>query len=125
MAEKTTDFGSIEKNSFFAGTEIPALTTSITLASGQGVLTKGALIGVVTTGGAGKLVDTASADGSEVAKYVLATEEIDTDTDTELGVVVYKTGIFNYDALYVADGDTVEAHADELRENDIHYRTDY
>ncbi|MFD0710628.1 head decoration protein [Paenibacillus sp. GCM10027626] len=119
MSEIKTDFGSIDNQSFFAGTEVSALTTSVKLASGQGVLRKGALLGKAADD-TYKLVD-----ATAKASFVLAAETIDTDNDSELDVVVYKTGIFNYSALYVAEGDEVSAHKDELRQLNIHYRTDY
>jgi hypothetical protein len=46
-------------------------------------------------------------------------------TSADVVALVWKTGIFNYDILAVAEGDTVENHADELREVGIHYRKDY
>lgn len=123
MTNIDMEFGSVQPNTLFAGTEIPALTTSITIASGQGELGVGAVIGVVTVNGKGKLVNKTSTDGSEVARYVLA-ENIDA-TNSDVEAVVYKTGIFNYDVLYVAEGDAVEDHAEELREVNIHYRKNY
>jgi hypothetical protein len=117
------DFASVELQTLFAGTEVPALTTSVTLASGQGVLKVGAVIGEVSADGKFKLVDKTASDGSQTAKYVLA-ETVDTSF-ADVVAVAYKTGIFNYDALYVADGDTVANHKDELRSVGIHFRTDY
>lgn len=123
MPNVDMNFGSIHPNTLFAGTEIPALTTSITIAAGEGKLDVGALIGVVTTSGKGKLVNKSATDGSEVAKYILA-EPIDA-INADVEAVVYKAGIFNYDVLYVAEGDSVENHAEELREVNIHFRKNY
>jgi len=120
----STQFASSDDRTFFGGTEITPLTTSVKLAAGQGVLYKGALLGKVTASEEYKLADGAANDGSEVASYVLATPEVDTST-TDLEAVAYKTGIFNRDALYVAEGDTVDKHAEELRLVNIHYKTDY
>jgi hypothetical protein len=117
------DFGSVETRTLFAGTEIPAMTTSVTLAAGQGVLKAGAVIGKVTADGKYKLVDKAAADGSQVASMVLA-EEVDT-TGGDVIAVAYTSGLFNYDALYVAAGDTVAGHKEELRNGNIYYKTDY
>ncbi|RXZ84591.1 head decoration protein [Paenibacillaceae bacterium] len=124
MGTISTQFASSDDRTFFGGTEVTPLTTSVKLASGQGVLYKGALLGKVTESGDYKLVDGTAEDGSEVALFVLATPEVDTST-TDLVAVAYKTGIFNRDALYVAEGDAVDKHADELREVNIHYKTDY
>lgn len=118
-----TEFGSVEFRTLFAGTEIPAMTTSVTVASGQGVLKPGAVLGKVTADGKYKLTDKNATDGSQVASVVLA-EEIDTTGGDQIAVA-YTSGLFNYDALYVADGDTVAAHKEELRDGNIYYKTDY
>jgi len=117
------DFGSIKFGTLFAGTEIPVLTTSVTVAAGQGVLKAGAVLGKVTADGTYKLVDKAATDGSQVASVVLA-EEVDT-TGGAVPAVAYTSGLFTYDALYVAAGDTVADHQDELRSGNIYYKTDY
>ncbi|WP_238649754.1 head decoration protein [Paenibacillus piscarius] len=108
---------------FFAGTEVSALTTSVTLAPNQGELKKGSVLGIVTTDNQAKLVDATATDGSDVARFVLA-EDVDTGT-VSVQAVAFKTGIFNADVLIVAAGDTLLSHAEELREVNIHYRTDY
>lgn len=118
-----TQFGSVELRTLFAGTEIPAMTTSVTVAAGQGVLKPGAVLGKVTENGKYKLTDKNASDGSQVASVVLA-EEVDT-TQGDVVTVAYTSGLFNYDALYVADGDTVEAHQEELRHGNIYFKTDY
>nr|WP_269846560.1 head decoration protein [Paenibacillus roseus] len=100
------------------------MTTSVTLAANQGVLYRGALLGKLTEGGTYKLVDSSASDGSKVASVVLAVPKVDTSTD-DLTVLAYKTGVYNYDALYVAAGDTVEDHEEELRRVNIHFKTDY
>jgi|SRR5690606_1529304 len=117
------EFGTIQPNTLFAGTEIPALTTKVTIASGQGKLPVGAVLGVEEATGKCKLVDKSASDGSQVAKYVLA-EAVDA-TNQDVNAVAYKTGIFNYDALVVAEGDDVENHTEELRAVGIHYRKNY
>ncbi|MFP4976378.1 head decoration protein [Paenibacillus sp. CN-4] len=108
---------------FFAGTEVSALTTSVTLAPDQGVLLKGSVLGTLATGGQAKLVNKTATDGSQVARYVLA-ETVDTAGEA-VEVVVFKSGVFNGDVLTVAKGDTVQAHAEELRQGNIHFRFDY
>ncbi|KEQ22313.1 hypothetical protein ET33_26445 [Paenibacillus tyrfis] len=116
----------MENRTFFAGTEVSALTTSVKLAAGQGVLRKGAVLGKVTADKTYKLVNASATDGCQVASMILAIESIDTnEAGADLDVVAYKRGIFNYNALYVANGDKVEAHQDELRAVSIYYKTDY
>lgn len=118
-----TNLGSVQDRSFFAGTELAPLSTSVKLKAGQGVLNRGAVIGKVTADGEYKLVDAAASDGSEVASMVLA-ETIDT-TGAAVNAVSYTQGIFHADALYVAEGDTVEAHLEELRAGNIYIKTEY
>jgi hypothetical protein len=122
MANISTEFGSVENRTLFAGTEVAALTSSVTLAGGQGVLKKGAVLGK-NADGKYKLVDKNASDGSQIASVVLA-EDVDTSTGDQ-PAVVYTQGIFNYDVLYVAAGDTVEAHKEELRAGNIYYKTDF
>lgn len=123
MANVSTEFGSVENRTFFAGTEIAALTSSVVLAEGQGILRKGAVLGKVEADGKYKLVDKKASDGSQIASVVLA-EDVDTSAGEQMAVV-FTQGIFNYDALYVADGDTVEEHKEELRAGNIYYKTDF
>lgn len=123
MTNISTEFGNVENRAFFAGTEIAALTSSVVLAGGQGLLRKGAVLGKVEYDGKYKLVDKKASDGSQVASVVLA-EDVDTSSGDQTAVV-FTQGIFNYDALYVADGDTVDAHQEELRAGNIYYKTDF
>lgn len=116
MAEISTEFGSVENQTFFAGTEVSPLTTSVTLAGGQDLLKKGAVL--AKDGGSYKL----AGDGDE-ASLILA-ETIDT-TDGNVIAVAYTRGLFNADALSVADGSSVEDHIEELRKYSIYVKTDY
>lgn len=117
------EFGSVEFRTLLAGTEVPTLTTSIILEKGQGILKPGAVLGKVTETGKYKLVNKASNDGSEKASVVLA-EEVDT-TESDVSATAFTAGLFNYDALCVADGDDVYSHQEELRQGNIYFKTDY
>lgn len=81
-----------------AAYDILILTGGITLKSGQGILTRGSVIGIETATGKGILCDSASADGSQTAKYILAEDSIDT-TNADVVATCYKTGIFQREAL--------------------------
>lgn len=70
--------------------------------------------------GKAKLCNASSVDGSEIAKYVLPLD-VDT-TEEEETVAVWKTGIFNKNALIFGSGDTAAAHEEELRDVNIHMR---
>ncbi|MDL2280331.1 head decoration protein [Selenomonadales bacterium OttesenSCG-928-I06] len=95
------------------GTEPTALLKVITVASGQGILKRGSVLGVVTDSGKGKLVDSASTDGSETAKYVLA-KEIDT-TEGDVDIDCYMSGMFNREYLTVGGSDEIADHEEALR----------
>lgn len=110
--------GTFKPDCLIAGTEVPVLTAGVLLASGQGVLKRGAVIGTITTGGKGKLCNSASSDGSQVAKYVLS-HEVDT-TGSDKMSVCYKTGPFDRDSLIFGGTDTAAMHEAELRDVGIH-----
>lgn len=102
-----------------AGAAVPVLTDGVNIASGQGILKRGSVIGIITVSGKGKLCDSESEDGSEAAKFILAEDEIDT-TAADVMATVYKTGEFNRKALvFGANGapDTLDV---ELRGVGIH-----
>ncbi|MDI3534818.1 MAG: hypothetical protein PWQ82_1183 [Thermosediminibacterales bacterium] len=112
--------GSVNPDKLIAGHEIPLLTTGVLLASGQGVLERGSVIEIVTADGKGKLCDSAAADGSQVAKYILA-EDVDT-TGGDVMAVCYKSGVFNRNALIFGGTDTADVHEDELRDVNIYLK---
>lgn len=112
--------GSVNPDKLIAGHEIPLLTTGVLLASGQGVLERGSVIGIVTADGKGKLCDSTATDGSQVAKYILA-EDVDT-TGGDVMAVCYKSGVFNRNALIFGGTDTADVHEDELRDVNIYLK---
>ncbi|NRS50977.1 head decoration protein [Brevibacillus sp. HB2.2] len=122
MANISTTFGTVDNQSFFAGTEVSAMTTAVTLLAGQGKLKAGSVLGKITANGKYALVNKAATDGSQIASLVLS-EDVDT-TGADVNSVAYKTGVFRYDALKVAAGDSVANHKEELRTVNIHYKTD-
>jgi hypothetical protein len=109
-----------EPDNLIAGHEVPLLTTGLVILEGQGTLERGTVLGVVSASGKGKLCDNASADGSEVAKYVLP-EDVDT-SGGDVTLAVWKSGIFNRNAVIFGGDDTPADHEDELRDVNIHLR---
>ena len=104
-----------------AGQNVPILTEGVKLLTGQGILLRGSVIGIITTGGKGKLCDSVSSDGSQAAKYILAEDSINTGTGDVLATC-YKTGMFNRDALiFGANGAPATLDAD-LRDVGIYLR---
>jgi hypothetical protein len=114
------DEGKTELVNLFAGTEVSPLTSGVTLAAGQGILKRGSVIGIVTAGGKGKLVDSTASDGSQNPKYILP-ESTDT-TGGDVFTACYKTGVFNRHALVFGGSDTADMHEAALRLLNIHMK---
>lgn len=102
-----------------AGNAISILTEGVTLKAGQGVLLRGSVIGIETATGKGVLCDANAADGSKVAKYILAEESIDT-TSGDVIATHYKSGIFNKSALIFGTNGAPTTLATDLRVVNIH-----
>jgi Bacteriophage lambda head decoration protein D len=100
-------------DNLFAGHVMPKVDDSLIVASGQGVLARGTLLGLVTATGKAKVVSKTANDGSEKVYAVLA-ENIDT-TNGDVLAPVYLTGEFNENALTVAAGNTVAEHKASAR----------
>ena len=94
--------------SLFADTEVEPLTAGVVLASGQGVLKRGSVIGTVTTGGKGKLVNSTATDGSQSPKYILA-DDADT-TSADVTAVCYKPGVSTRKAPAFGGTGTADTH---------------
>lgn len=106
--------GSVSYENLIGGPDVEILTTGIVLASGQGVVKRGTVIGKITASGKGKKTDKANSDGSQLAKYIVA-QDVDT-TSADVMTVCYKTGLFNRDALIFGGTSTAANHEDELRD---------
>lgn len=106
--------GSVSYDNLFGGPDVEVLTTGVLLASGQGVIKRGTVIGKITASGKGKKTDKANSDGSQIAKFVVA-QDVDT-TSTDAMAVCYKSGLFNRNALIFGGTSTAANHEDELRD---------
>ncbi len=96
-------------------------TEAVTILSGSGILKAGTILGVVKASGKYTIVDGTKDDGSQNAKVILSAPVDATATDVK--AVVYTVGVFNPNALTVADADTVVAHKDELHLRSIFFAT--
>ena len=86
----------------------------VSLASGQGVLAKGTVLGIVTLTGVAKVVDSTKEDGTETADCVL-TDAVDTGTTDPVPAEAYSSGSFNRQALIFGGTDTADLHETILR----------
>lgn len=111
------DFGSTELDDLIAGTKHPIDIKGVTVLTGQGVLARGTVLGIVTANEKAKLVDSTSTDGSEAADCIL-TDTIDT-TDGDVVASAYISGEFNRGALVFGGTDTAEDHEATLRTKGI------
>jgi hypothetical protein len=111
------NYGSTTPDNLLAGTKHPVDIKGITVLSGQGVLARGTVIGVITASGKGKKVNSASVDGSQAADCIL-TDTIDT-TSGDVVTSAYISGEFNREALIFGGSDTAANHEATLRQKGI------
>lgn len=101
-----------EPDKLLAGADIPVLVEGVTIATGQGVLVRGSVIGIVTATDKGLLCDANAIDGSKAAKFILAEDSIDT-TAADVIATCYSAGKFNRKALvFGANGAPATLDAD-------------
>lgn len=124
MDNMFSKIGECAPDNLFAGHDIPVLIKGITLAKGQGVISRGSVLGIVTTTGLAKLVDSTKTDGTEKANCI-ATDTIDTGDETatdDVKTTAYTSGLFNKAALTYGGTDTAANHELRLRELGIYLK---
>lgn len=95
-------------------------TKSVNLQSGQGILKRGTVVGVITASGLAVKVDSTHADGSQTADSIL-TDDVDTTAGNTV-TTAYTAGTFNRKALIFGGTDTASQHEIRLRELGIYLR---
>lgn len=115
---KTTE--SFEPDNLFAGWVQPVNSGSETIASGQGVLVRGTVLGKITASKKLGKVDSTLSDGSEVIYAILA-EDVDA-TSADVVTPVYYTGEYNKNELVFGGSDTADTHATKAREIGIFFK---
>lgn len=96
----------------------PIRTRGVTIASGQGELTRGTLLGIVTVGGNAVLSLAAAEDGSEVPTCILG-ENVDA-TSAAVDSFAYIAGDFNENQMTFGTGHTADSVRDGLRGRSIY-----
>ncbi len=117
MVQPTASFASSSEapDRLIAG-EFPLKTEQITLISGQD-LSRGAVLGKITSGGKYNLSLSAAGDGSQTPDAILAQ---DTDASgADVATIAYFRGEFNDDELTVGTGHTVASIKEGLRAKGI------
>lgn len=105
------------KPDLLIGGDHPIRTLGVTVVSGQN-LTRGALVGKITTGGKVTLSLSASSDGSQVPYGILG-EDIDATGGDKVSFV-YVSGDFNSLAMTFGTGHTAASVRDGLRDKSIY-----
>lgn len=113
--------GEFIPDKLFASNQFPVITEGITLLKGQGVLVRGTVLGVETTSGIAKIVDSENDDGTQTACAIL-TDDVEVPEDSDLETTVYVTGCFNSDALIFGGSDTAATHKHSLRNVGIYLK---
>lgn len=108
--------GSFTPDSLHAG-DFPIRTRKVTLITGQN-LKRGALLGVITASGKYTLSLSASADGSQAPKAILAEDTDATAADKDC--IVYISGDFNENAVTFGTGQTADGVREALRDLNIY-----
>lgn len=93
---------------------MPVVVKSVKLKAGQGLLSRGTVLGINSEGEAVKVNSTAT-DGSEKADCILTDT---TDTTDSVVATAYSAGMFNRQALIVGS-ESIEVHEKELRSLNI------
>lgn len=107
------NIGEYTSDNLIAGDNVPILTAGITLASGQGILKRGTVIGIVTETGKATVVDKLKEDGSNIP-YGILTDDV--DTIDEITTTAYISGLFNKNALILNESDDIKNYEVKLRE---------
>ena len=114
MASVTRE--SLENNPVLAG-ETQPITEKVTVLTGQ-TLTAGSVVGLVTASGKAKLLDSASADGSE-AFYGVLMDDVDASA-ADVEAMVYIKAHVRSDRLTLGGSTTVADIKADARTNGIY-----
>lgn len=96
----------------------PARSRKVIIASGAGVLTRGTVLGKITTGGKYVKSASASSDGSQVVDAILADDKVDA-TSEDVEAIVYISGVFDQSKLILGTGHTLGSIDATLRDKSI------
>jgi hypothetical protein len=107
---------SFQPDRLIAG-DTPIVTRAVTLLSGQN-LTRGSVIGRITSGGKYILSLSAASDGSQTPDLILA-EDCDASAGDKTALA-YVTGEFNESALVIGTAHTAATIREGLRVKGIH-----
>ncbi|MFY0545461.1 head decoration protein [Brevibacillus sp. H7] len=110
----TQQADSVSYDNLFSMPSVDIQIKSVTLKSGQGVLKRGTVLGIITASGLAVKVDSGQTDGSQTSNCIL-TDDVDT-TSGNVVATAYSAGTFNRSALIFGGTDTAAIHETRLRE---------
>lgn len=113
MRNLMSNLGESKPDNLVAGFRFPLTVKGVALASGQGILERGTVLGIDTTTGEARPVKSTASDGSNEPDCILA-ETMDTSSGA-VKAVAYITGYFFRSGLFFGGSDTYEKHEKELR----------
>jgi len=116
----TKQADSVSYDNLFSMPSVDIQVKSVTLKSGQGILQRGTVLGIITASGLAVKVDSTQTDGSQTANCIL-TDDVDT-TDGNVVTTAYSSGTFNRSALVFGGADTAATHETRLRELGIYLK---
>ena len=119
LQPKFGNVGTYTPDNLIAGTAVNVVTENIFIDTGN--LKRGALLGRINATGKYVLSLSASIDGSEVPRAILA-EDADA-TSADVITVGYLTGEFNTAAMTFGTGHTAASAKDALRDKGIFLKT--
>lgn len=111
---------SLELDNLFAGHIQPVVAGAEQIASGQGVLVRGTVLGKVTASKKCVIVDSTGDDGSQ-SVYAILAESVDA-TSSDVQAPVYYTGEYNINELVFGGDDTYEDHQTQARNIGIFFK---
>lgn len=114
MAQLKSKVGSFTPDNLVSGIDVPVQVKAVTLKAGQGVLKRGTVLGIITTGGLAVTVNSANTDGSQTADSILL-QDVDTTAENVV-TEAYISGQFNRQALIFGGTDTAAKYETKLRE---------
>lgn len=109
--------GTSADDNLVAGNAHLLVARKITIASGQGALVRGTVLGKITSGGKYVKSLSASSDGSQTPDLILA-EDVDA-TSGDASALAYARGDFAAQALTLGAGHTVASITEGLRAKGI------
>ena len=116
MTKASFNSDSYSPDKLIAGNSHLLISRSVTLISGQN-LTRGALLGKITTGGKYTLSLSAPNDGSQIPTAILA-EDCDASGGDKT-CLIFERGDFNQNAMTFGTGHTADSVREGLRSKQI------